>query len=84
MTSASTGFASTPRKHVNPEFWQAFAPAMLSAARRVAFRTFISSARCSLEDVDPALLARATRVDKLPAVLDFAFRAAVIDARGRR
>ncbi len=29
--------------------------------------------------MDPALLARATRVDRLPSVLDFAFRAALVD-----
>ena len=39
------GFRIDTARHVNPEFWQAFVPAMLARARREAFRTFTSSAR---------------------------------------
>lgn len=66
-------------KHVNPEFWQTFVPAMLSRAhaRGIANFTIFGEVYTGTEDV--ALLARHTRVDKLPAVLDYAFTAAMRD-----
>ena len=73
------GFRIDTARHVNPEFWQAFVPAMLARARANGIPHFHIFGEVSLDAVDPATLAEHTRVDKLPAVLDFAFRRAVID-----
>lgn len=73
------GFRVDTAKHVNPEFWQAFVPAMLARARARGIPNFHIFGEVATGDVDPALLAQHTRVDKLPAVLDFAFARAVVD-----
>ncbi|HKE94607.1 MAG TPA: alpha-amylase family glycosyl hydrolase, partial [Povalibacter sp.] len=72
------GFRIDTAKHVNPEFWQAFVPAMLSRAQARGIPNFHIFGEVYTSEVDPALLARATRVSQLPAVIDFAFRAAVL------
>jgi glycosidase len=72
------GFRIDTAKHVNAQFWQAFAPAMLERARARGIANFHIFGEVSTDHVDPALLARATQVDKLPSVLDFAFRSAVL------
>jgi glycosidase len=72
------GFRIDTARHVNAEFWQAFVPAMLARARTRGIANFHIFGEVATDLVDPALLARATRVDKLPSVLDFAFRAAVL------
>lgn len=74
------GFRIDTAKHVNPEFWQAFVPAMLDRARAKGIPNFHIFGEVATSDVDPALLARHTRVDKLPAVLDFAFARAMVDS----
>lgn len=74
------GFRIDTARHVNPEFWVAFTPAMLSKAQARGIPNFHIFGEVATEFIDPAMLARATRVDKLPTVLDFAFRAAVIEA----
>ena len=71
------GFRIDTAKHVNPEFWQQFVPAMLSRARAAGIPHFHIFGEVSTGEVDPAGLAEHTRVDRLPAVLDFAFAAAV-------
>jgi glycosidase len=71
------GFRIDTAKHVNPEFWQAFAPAMRARAAARGIPNFHIFGEVYSSEVDTALLARHTRVDKLPAVLDFAFTAAV-------
>ncbi|HEY0766599.1 MAG TPA: alpha-amylase family glycosyl hydrolase [Steroidobacteraceae bacterium] len=71
------GFRIDTAKHVNPEFWQEFVPAMLARARARGIPNFHIFGEVSTSDVDPGLLAAHTRVDKLPAVLDFAFAAAL-------
>ncbi len=71
------GFRIDTAKHVNPEFWQQFVPAMLGAACAAGIANFHIFGEVSTGEVDPALLAEHTRVDRLPAVLDFAFAAAV-------
>ena len=73
------GFRIDTARHVNPEFWRAFAPAMLARARARGVPNFHIFGEVATSEMDVALLARATRVDRLPSVLDFAFRAAVID-----
>ncbi len=72
------GFRIDTAKHVNPEFWQRFTPAMLSRARSRGVSNFHIFGEVFTEQIDPALLARATRVDQLPSVIDFAFRAAAL------
>lgn len=74
------GFRIDTARHVNAEFWQAFAPAMLKKAAARGIPNFHIFGEVAAEFVDIPSLTRATRVDKLPTVLDFAFRAAVIDA----
>ncbi|WP_184335552.1 alpha-amylase family glycosyl hydrolase [Povalibacter uvarum] len=72
------GFRIDTAKHVNPEFWQRFTPAMLSRAHLRGIPNFHIFGEVFTEQIDPALLARATRVDQLPSVIDFAFRAAAL------
>lgn len=71
------GFRIDTAKHVNPEFWQAFVPAMLARARARGIPHFHVFGEVNTSAADAAPLAVHTRVDKLPAVLDFAFAAAV-------
>ena len=72
------GFRIDTAKHVNPEFWQEFVPAMLSRAQARGIPNFHIFGEVFTGEVDPLLLARATRVAKLPTVIDFAFRAAAL------
>lgn len=71
------GFRIDTARHVNPEFWQAFVPAMLARARARGIPHFHIFGEVSTSVADAAPLAVHTRVDRLPAVLDFAFAAAV-------
>ncbi|HEY0686449.1 MAG TPA: alpha-amylase family glycosyl hydrolase [Steroidobacter sp.] len=73
------GFRIDTARHVNPEFWQAFVPAMLAKAKERNIPNFHIFGEVFAENIDVATLARHTRVDKLPTVLDFAFRAAVLE-----
>jgi len=76
------GFRIDTAKHVNPEFWQAFVPAMLARAKARGIPNFHIFGEVYNDAVDPGSLARHTRVAGLPAVLDFSFARAVIDAVG--
>ena len=71
------GFRIDTAKHVNPEFWQAFVPAMLARARARGIANFHIFGEVHTAAADATPLALHTRVDKLPAVLDFAFAAAL-------
>ncbi|HYD36716.1 MAG TPA: alpha-amylase family glycosyl hydrolase, partial [Allosphingosinicella sp.] len=71
------GFRIDTAKHVNPEFWQAFVPAMIERARARGIPNFHIFGE--VYDPDPGMLARFTHVDTYPAVLDFAFQSAVTD-----
>jgi glycosidase len=71
------GFRIDTARHVNPEFWQAFVPAMVNRARAKGIPHFHIFGEVAAEGVDVAQLARHTRVDKLPTVLDFGFAGAV-------
>lgn len=73
------GFRIDTARHVNPEFWQAFTPAMLARAKAKGIPNFHIFGEVATGDMDVALLAQHTRVDKLPTVLDFAFRRAALD-----
>jgi glycosidase len=73
------GFRIDTAQHVNPEFWQAFVPAIQARARARGIPNFHIFGEVATSEMDPARLARHTRVDGLPAVLDFAFARAVND-----
>jgi glycosidase len=73
------GFRIDTARHVNPEFLQAFVPAMLKRAAARGIPNFHIFGEVAISAVEPGLLAVHTQVDKLPAVLDFAFAAAVRD-----
>ncbi|MBV9930531.1 MAG: alpha-amylase [Alphaproteobacteria bacterium] len=72
------GFRVDTARHVNPEFWQAFVPAMLARAKARGIPNFHIFGE--VFDPDPAALAVHTRVDGFPAVLDFAFAFAAVEA----
>jgi len=71
------GFRIDTAKHVNPEFWRAFVPAMERVARDKGIPNFHIFGEVATQDVDPALLARWTRMGGLTSNLDMAFAAAV-------
>ncbi len=76
------GFRIDTARHVNPEFWQSFVPAMVARAKAKGIPNFHIFGEVATSDIDVALLAKHTRVDKLPTVLDFAFARAVVDTVG--
>jgi glycosidase len=71
------GFRIDTAQHVNPEFWQRFVPAMQARAAAKGIPHFHIFGEVFTSEFDPARLARHTRVDALPAVLDFGFALAV-------
>ncbi|TMJ11432.1 MAG: alpha-amylase [Alphaproteobacteria bacterium] len=75
------GFRIDTARHVNPEFWQAFVPAMTERAKARGIPNFHIFGEVA--DPDPAMLARFTKVDRYPGVLDFAFQMAVTDVVAR-
>jgi glycosidase len=75
------GFRVDTAKHVNPEFWQAFIPAILDHAASLGIPNFYIFAEAY--EPNPAGLARHTRVDGFPATLDFAFQSVVADVVAR-
>ena len=74
------GFRIDTAKHVNPEFWRAFVPAMLARAKADGIPNFHIFGEVATGDFDPALLASWTRNAGLPATLDFAFAVAAVKA----
>ena len=76
------GFRIDTAQHVNPEFWQAFVPAIKARAAAKGIPNFHIFGEVATGEMDPARLATHTRVDGLPAVLDFAFQRALVDTVG--
>jgi glycosidase len=76
------GFRIDTAKHVNPEFWQKFAPAMLARAKARGIQNFHIFGEVANDGVNVHEQAYYTRVAGLPTVLDFAFRRAAIDTVG--
>ena len=70
------GFRIDTVKHVNLEFWQAFAPAMREIAHRAGRPGFIQFGEVADETLDVALLSEFSTVGQLDASLDFGFFAA--------
>lgn len=71
------GYRIDTARHVNPEFWQAFIPAMKARAAAKGIPNFHIFGE--VYDPDPAVTARFTRVDGYPAVLDFPFQKQATD-----
>ncbi len=71
------GFRVDTVKHVNGEFWQAFAPAILDHARTENIEKFYIFGEVYSSDID--VLSSFTNDHKLPAVLDFGFQSAIVD-----
>jgi neopullulanase len=69
------GFRIDTIKHTRPSLWQEFIPAMQAHARSLGIANFYMFGEAY--DFNPAALARYTREDGMPAVLDFAFQGAV-------
>lgn len=78
------GYRIDTEQHVNPEFWQAFVPAMQARARAAGIPNFHIFGEISTDDLDVGRLARHTHNDGLPNVLDFATWAAAVQAIGGR
>jgi glycosidase len=74
---AVDGFRIDTAKHVNPEFWQRFVPAMRARAAAKGIPNFHIFGEVSISEFDPAQLARHTKMGGLPAVLDFGFAVAL-------
>jgi glycosidase len=72
------GFRVDTARHVNPEFWQAFVPAMLERAKAKGIPNFHIFGEVAYESLDVGMLAKHTVVDKFPGVLDFATRQAIL------
>ncbi|HET6942290.1 MAG TPA: alpha-amylase family glycosyl hydrolase [Sphingomicrobium sp.] len=72
------GFRIDTARHVNAEFWQTFIPAMQARARARGIPNFHIFGE--VMEFSPGELARFTRVDKLPAVNDFALQGALVEA----
>ena len=71
------GYRIDTARHVNPEFWRAFIPAMKARAAAKGIPNFHIFGE--VYDPDPAVTARFTRVDGYPAVLDFPFQKRATD-----
>jgi glycosidase len=71
------GYRIDTARHVDPEFWQAFVPAIRARAAAHGIPNFHLFGEVSMSGADVALLARYSRAAHLPAVLDFAFANAV-------
>lgn len=66
------GFRIDTARHVNPEFWRAFLPAMQERAEAEGIPHFYIFGE--VYDPSPVGLAPFTRTDKFPTVLDFGFQ----------
>lgn len=71
------GYRIDTARHVNPEFWRAFIPAMKARAAAKGIPNFHIFGE--VYDPDPAVTARFTRVDGYPAALDFPFQKRATD-----
>ncbi|MEO7635655.1 MAG: alpha-amylase family glycosyl hydrolase [Sphingomicrobium sp.] len=73
------GFRVDTAKHVNPEFWQKFVPAMKARAAARGIPNFTIFGEAFTQELAPDLVAVHTRIDGFPEMLDFPFAVAVID-----
>lgn len=75
------GFRIDTAKHVNPEFWRSFVPAMQARARANGIPNFHIFGEVTA-GMEPGYLARWTKIADYPAVLDFAFQTAILQVVG--
>jgi len=73
------GYRIDTARHVNPEFWAAFAPAIMAHAKARGIPNFHIFGEVASDGMDVQAQALHTRVAKLPTVLDFVFRRAAIE-----
>ncbi len=66
------GYRIDTAQHVNPQFWQAFVPAMQARARAAGIPNFHIFGEVSIDDVDVGRLARNSIISGMDNVLDFA------------
>jgi neopullulanase len=79
------GFRVDTARHVNPEFWQAFLPAMKERAAKRGIPNFHIFAEAAIAGPHEAgLVARVTHVDRFDSALDFPFRFTAIDVASGR
>ncbi|WP_370335184.1 alpha-amylase family glycosyl hydrolase [Parvularcula marina] len=69
------GYRIDTARHVNPEFWQIFAPAILDHAAAEGIPNFHMFGE--VYEFEPGQLAKFTTEDGFPAILDFAFQGRV-------
>ncbi len=74
------GFRIDTARHVNPEFWQKFVPAILEKAKASGIPNFHIFGEVYGDGIDPGYLAQFSRRDGFPTLLDFSFQAAVRQA----
>lgn len=74
------GFRVDTARHVNPEFWQTFVPEMRRIANEQGIPHFHIFGEVYRDTPDSGYIAQYTRRDGFPAVLDFAFQMAVMEA----
>ncbi len=78
------GFRIDTAKHVNPEFWQAFVPAMLERARARGIPNFHIFGEIAYDTPTATLAAQVMRESDLPYALDMGFaKAAQLVGSGR-
>ena len=77
------GFRIDTARHVDPGFWQEFVPALESVAHENGIPNFHMFGEVYKDVPENGYIAEYTRRDKLPAVLDFAFQAAMREVLGR-
>ena len=74
------GYRIDTARHVNPEFWTVFAPAIMEHAKAKGIPNFHIFGEVAGDGLDVQAQALHTRVAKFPTVLDFVFRRASIEA----
>jgi neopullulanase len=78
------GFRIDTAKHVNPEFWQAFVPAMLARAEAKGIDHFHIFGEIAYEEPSATLAAQVMAESGLPYALDMGFaKAAQLTASGK-
>ncbi len=77
------GFRIDTARHVDPGFWQVFVPALQEVAGEHGIPNFHMFGEVYKDIPENGYIAEYTRRDGLPAVLDFAFQAAMRELLGR-
>ncbi len=73
------GYRIDTARHVHPEFWVKFAPAIVDYAKARGIPNFHVFGEVASDGTDVQAQALHTRIAKFPSVLDFVFRRAAIE-----